>query len=86
MLNLDFTKRPNSIVRDIYLMVARKYGFTKTRKLKNYKAQNVVSNERIRIKSDATLLTENRIENTKPNLLIHDLRTHIHSMYTGLFS
>ena len=43
--------------------------------MKNYKVQNVVSNERICIKSDVIVRTENMVEHNKPDLMIHDFRT-----------
>src|SRR5690606_1814057 len=45
------------------------------KKLKNYKVQNVITNDRVKIKSDVPILTELRIEHNKPDLMIHDLRT-----------
>lgn len=75
MLNFDYKKRHNDIVRCIHFMFAKKYGLSKNKRLKNYKVENVVSNERVRIKSDLPILTENRIEHNKPDLLIHDLKT-----------
>ena len=36
---------------------------------------NVISNDRVRIKSDIPILTENRIENNKPDLMFHDLKS-----------
>ncbi|KAI2798808.1 hypothetical protein BLOT_010789, partial [Blomia tropicalis] len=46
------------------------------RSLNNKKySNNVISNDRVRIKSDIPILTENRIENNKPDLMIHDLKS-----------
>lgn len=56
-------------------MVAKKYGLSKNRRLKNYKVENVISNERVRIKSDVPIITDNRIEHNKPDLMVHDLKT-----------
>ena len=36
---------------------------------------NVISNERVRIKSDVTILTELRIDHNKSDLMIDDLKT-----------
>ena len=50
------------------------YGLNKSKKLKNYKVQNVVSNDRVKIKSDVSIITELRIDNNKPDLMIHDYK------------
>ena len=77
LLNHDYKKRHNDIVRNIHFMFARKYGLQKSARLKNYKVQNVISNQRVRIKSDIPIITETRIDNNKPDLLIHDLKTNV---------
>ena len=56
-------------------MFAKKYGLSKSKKLKNYKVENVISNERVRIKSDVPVITDNRIPNNKPDLMVHDMKT-----------
>ena len=43
--------------------------------LKNYEVKEVLSNERVTIKSDIPVLTKLRPKFNKPDLLIHDLRT-----------
>ena len=75
MLSFDYKKRHDDVVRCIHLMFAKKYGLSKSKKLKNYKVENVISNERVRIKSDVAVITDNRIPNNKPDLMIHDLKT-----------
>nr|XP_027204724.1 uncharacterized protein LOC113798392 [Dermatophagoides pteronyssinus] len=75
LLNFDYKKRHNDVVRCIHMMFAKKYGITNQKRLKNYRVENVVSNERVRIKSDTPILTDNRIDHNKPDLLVHDLKT-----------
>ncbi|OTF71712.1 hypothetical protein BLA29_002093, partial [Euroglyphus maynei] len=75
LLSFDYKKRHNDVVRCIHMMFAKKYGITKQRRLKNYRVENVVSNERVRIKSDVPIMTDNRIDHNKPDLMIHDLKT-----------
>ena len=75
LLSFDYKRRHNEIVRCIHFMVAKKYGLSKNRRLKNYKVENVISNERVRIKSDVPIITDNRIEHNKPDLMVHDLKT-----------
>lgn len=75
MLNYDYKKRHNDIVRCIHFMYVKKYGLHPGKRIKNYKVENTIYNDRVRIKSDTTIITENRIENNKPDLMIHDLKT-----------
>jgi hypothetical protein len=75
MLNFDYKKRHDEVVRCLHFQYAKMYGLNKNKKLKNYKVQNVISNERVKIKSDVPILTELRVDHNKPDLMIHDLRT-----------
>ena len=72
MLEYDYKKRHNEVVRCLHFQFTKKYGFNKNKKLKNYKVENVLANERVKIKSDIPILTELRIEHNKPDLMIHD--------------
>ncbi|OTF69781.1 hypothetical protein BLA29_010412, partial [Euroglyphus maynei] len=51
-----------------------KYGLQKNKKLKGYKVENVITNDRVKIKSDVPILTENQIQCNKPDLFVHDLK------------
>ena len=73
MLNFDYKKRHNEVVRCLHFMFAKRYGIHNRNKLKNYKVESVVSNDRVKIKSDITIRTKLRIEHNKPDLLVHDL-------------
>jgi len=75
MLNFDYRKRHDEVVRFLHFQFTKKYGLNKSKKLKNYKVQNVLSNERVKIKSDVPILTELRMDHYKPDLMVHDLRT-----------
>jgi hypothetical protein len=74
MLNFDYKKRHAEVVRCLHFQFTKKYGLNRSKKLKNYKVQTVISNENVKIKSDVPILTELRIDHNKPDLLIHDLR------------
>lgn len=50
LLSFDYKKRHNDVVRCIHLLFAKKYGLTKQKRLKNYRIENVISNDRVRIK------------------------------------
>ncbi|KAI2805264.1 hypothetical protein BLOT_004258 [Blomia tropicalis] len=75
-VSFEYKRRHDEIVRCLHFMIAKRYGITHNRRLKNYKVEGVVSNERVRIKSDVPILTENRnVQYNKPDLFIHDLKT-----------
>lgn len=50
-LKFDYTYRQNSVVRCIHLHNVIKYGLRKSKRLKGFKVENVISNERVKIKS-----------------------------------
>lgn len=74
MLNFDYKKRHDEVVRCLHFQFTKRYGLNKNHRLKNYCVQNVLSNERVKIKSDVPILTELRIDHNKPDLMVHDLR------------
>ncbi|MDE5978285.1 MAG: reverse transcriptase family protein [Turicibacter sp.] len=75
MLNFDYKKRHDDVVRCLHFMFAKKFGLNERKRLKAYKVEKVISNERVRIKSDMPIITDNRIEHNKPDLMVHDLKT-----------
>lgn len=77
LLAFDYTHRHNEIVRCLHLMFARRYVLTNARKMRGYKVQDTLANARARICSDKTILTHNRVECNKPDLLVHDLKENV---------
>lgn len=67
MLNYDYKKRHNEVVRCLHFLFKREYGLNPKNKIKNYAVEGV-------IKFDVPIRTETRIESNKPDLLIHDLK------------
>src|SRR5699024_772951 len=74
LLSFDYKKRRDEVVRCLHFQFTKMYGLNKSKRLKNYKVQNVICNERVKIKSDVPVTTELRIEHNKPDLMIHDLK------------
>ena len=74
MLEFDYKKRHDEVVRCLHFMFTKRYGLNGKKKLKNYKVQKVVGDEKVKIKSDMAILTELRLEHYKPDLMIHDIR------------
>ena len=75
MLNYEYRRRHDEVVKCLHYHFTKKYGLNNKNKLKNYQVQKVISNERVKIKSDITIVTELRMEHNKPDLMIHDYRT-----------
>ena len=75
MLQRFYKTRHDEVVRCLHFQFTKKYGLNKNKKLKNYEVKEVLSNERVTIKSDIPVLTELRLKFNKPDLLIHDWRT-----------
>jgi len=72
MLSFDYKKRHDEVVRCLHFGYTKRFGLNKNKKLKNYKVENVLSNEQVTIKSDVPIHTELRIKENKPDLMIHD--------------
>ncbi|XP_040078325.1 uncharacterized protein LOC120850049 [Ixodes scapularis] len=75
MLDLYYKKRHDEVVRCLHFLYTKKYGLNRSSKLKNYKVEKVISNDRIKIKSDIKMETALSLEYNKPDLMIHDRRT-----------
>ncbi|KAF7682809.1 hypothetical protein TCON_1972 [Astathelohania contejeani] len=52
MLSHYYTCRNNDVLRCIYLLLANKYGFKKTKNLRSHSVQKVTENERAKIRID----------------------------------
>ena len=61
-------------MRCIHLHYTTKYGFNRSKKLKTYKVEKVISNEKVKIKSDTPILTECHLDHNKPDIMIHDTK------------
>ena len=70
-----YEERHDKVVRCLHFQFTKKYGLNKNKKLKNYKVDKVLSNERVKIKSNQTILTELNLDFNQPDLLVHDYRT-----------
>lgn len=71
MLNLDYKNRYDEVERSLLFQRAKRYGFIKSKRIKNHKVQNIVSNNRVTIKSDIPI---HRIENRSQQTGLDDSR------------
>ncbi|KAH9419660.1 hypothetical protein DERP_015356, partial [Dermatophagoides pteronyssinus] len=72
MLNFDYKKRHDEVVRLIHYSKLIEFGINKCKKLNSHRMQKLVVNDRVKIKSDMEIVTTNKIDHNKPDLLIHD--------------
>ncbi|KAF7683899.1 hypothetical protein TCON_0897 [Astathelohania contejeani] len=71
MLGHDYTRRHNEVLRCIHLLLANKYGFKKSKKLRTHSIQEVMENERAEIRVDTRIRTGTLIKN-RPDIFIYD--------------
>ncbi|KAF7683898.1 hypothetical protein TCON_0894 [Astathelohania contejeani] len=72
MLGRYYTRRHNELLRCIYLLLANKYGFKKSKKLRSHSVQEVMENERAEIRVDTRIRTDILIKNNRPDIFIYD--------------
>ncbi|KAF7678787.1 hypothetical protein TCON_2573, partial [Astathelohania contejeani] len=72
MLGHDYTRRHNEVLRCIHLLLANKYGFKKSKKLRSHSVQEVMGNERAEIRVDTRIRTDILIKNNRPDIFIYD--------------
>ncbi|KAF7670934.1 hypothetical protein TCON_2792, partial [Astathelohania contejeani] len=58
MLGHDYTRRHNEILRCVHPLLANKYGFKKSKKLRTHSVQEVMENERAEIRVDTRIRTD----------------------------
>ncbi|KAF7683356.1 hypothetical protein TCON_1432 [Astathelohania contejeani] len=72
MLGHDYKRKHNEVLRCIHLLIANKYGFKKSKKLRSYSVQKVMENERAEIRVDTKIKTNILIKNNRPDIFIYD--------------
>ncbi|KAF7684128.1 hypothetical protein TCON_0688 [Astathelohania contejeani] len=72
MLGYNYTRRHNEVLRCIHLLLANKYGFKKSKKLRTHSVQEVMENERAEIRVDTRIKTDILIKNNRPKIFIYD--------------
>ncbi|KAF7684163.1 hypothetical protein TCON_0641 [Astathelohania contejeani] len=72
MLGHDYTRRHNEVLRCIHLLLANKYGFKKSNKLRTHSVQEFMENERAESRVDTRIRTNILVKNNRPNIFIYD--------------
>jgi hypothetical protein len=70
----DYTRRHNEVVRTIHLLMVNKYGFKRSRKMRNHSVREVMANERAEIRADTRIETDIKVQNNGPDLFVLDKR------------
>ncbi|KAF7684130.1 hypothetical protein TCON_0671 [Astathelohania contejeani] len=63
MLGHGYTRRHNEVLRCIHLLLANKYGFKKSKKLRSHSVQKIMENERAKIRVDTRIRTDILVKN-----------------------
>ncbi|KAF7684774.1 hypothetical protein TCON_0018 [Astathelohania contejeani] len=71
MLGHDYTYRHNEVLRCIHLLLANKYGFKKTKKLRSHLVQEVMENEKAEIRIDTRIRTDILMKNNRPDKFLY---------------
>ncbi|XP_029654654.1 uncharacterized protein LOC115228140 [Octopus sinensis] len=72
MLNSDYLRRHNEVVRCIHLHLCRQYGIKRSKRLKTHSVQSIVANEAVEIRVDNTISTDTHVHNNKPDIFVWD--------------
>ncbi|KAF9761509.1 hypothetical protein NGRA_2600 [Nosema granulosis] len=74
MLGHDYMKRHNEVVRCLHLLMAKKYEFTRSTKVRTHSVQEVMTNDNAEIRVDTRVATDVKVAHNKPEILIMDRR------------
>lgn len=72
LLHNEYIRRHNEITKSIHFALARKYGFTKHKKLKDYKMESIIKNQNAKITVELPIKTDIILKEKKPDLVVHD--------------
>ncbi|KAF7681018.1 hypothetical protein TCON_2368 [Astathelohania contejeani] len=74
MLSHNYTQRHNEVLRYIHLLLANKYGLKKIKKLRSHSVQEVMENERAKIRVDTRIRNDILVKNNRPDIFIYHKR------------
>ncbi|XP_029654655.1 uncharacterized protein LOC115228141 [Octopus sinensis] len=72
MLNSDYLRRHDEVVKCVHLHICRMYGIKKNRKLKTHSVQSILSTQNVEIRVDTSIITENKVNFNKPDIFVYD--------------
>ncbi|XP_029656130.1 uncharacterized protein LOC115230029 [Octopus sinensis] len=72
MLNSDYLRRHNEVVKCIHLHLCRTYGIKRGSKLKTHSVQSILSTQNVEIRVDMSIMTETKVQSNKPDIFVYD--------------
>lgn len=72
ILGHDYARRHNEVVRCLHLLLSNKYGFRRSKRIRNHSVQEVMENENAEIRVDTRIKTDLKIANNRPDIFIYD--------------
>ncbi|XP_029655769.1 uncharacterized protein LOC115229584 [Octopus sinensis] len=72
MLNSDYLRRHNEVVKCIHLHLCRTYGIKRGSKLKTHSVQSMISTQNVEIRVDMSIMTETKVQSNKPDIFVYD--------------
>ncbi|XP_015189380.1 PREDICTED: uncharacterized protein LOC107073304 [Polistes dominula] len=70
MLDHDYMRRHNEIVKCLHLLLCKKYNIKAAKRLRGHSVQQVVSNGQTEIRVDTTIRTDITVKCNKPDILV----------------
>ncbi|XP_029654245.1 uncharacterized protein LOC115227612 [Octopus sinensis] len=72
MLNSDYLRRHDEVVKCVHLHICQMYGIKKNRKLKTHSVQSILSTQNVEIRVETSIITENKVNFNKPDIFVYD--------------
>lgn len=72
MARHDYTRRHNDVVRCLHLLLATKYGFKRSPRIRNHSVQEAMDNSRAEIRVDTRIKTDVRLAHNRPDIFVYD--------------
>lgn len=72
MARHEYTRRHNEVVRCLHLLLATKYGFKRSPRVRSHSVQEIIDNERAEIRVDTHIKTDVRPAHDRPDILVYD--------------
>ena len=72
MARHEYTRRHNEIVRCLHLLLATRYGFKRSLRIRSHSVQEVMDNQNAEIRVDTRVKTDVRITHNRPDILVYD--------------
>ncbi|KAF7679672.1 hypothetical protein TCON_2526 [Astathelohania contejeani] len=74
MIEHNYTRRHNEVLRCIYLLLTNKYSFKKTKNYDLTQSQEGMKNEKAEIRIDTMIRPDILVKNNRLNIFIYDKR------------